>query len=86
MEKVIVCVRDNIAEIFHDVRCEVNTASAIRAFEQSVKESPHKNDYALWLVAHQDTTTGEIKPCEPVRIYSGTEVMTNNVTDIKEGK
>jgi hypothetical protein len=92
MKKVLVCVKDNVAEIFHDIRCEINVASAIRAFSQSVQDSPHKDDYSLYLVGEMDTTNGTIYPGskdshnDPVRIYSGHDVKTNNVTPIEEVK
>jgi hypothetical protein len=86
MKKVMVCVKDTVSEIFHDIRCEVNTASAIRSFSASLQDTPHKDDYQLYLVGEQDQNNGEIEPCDPVRIYSGHDVKTNNVTPIEEAK
>jgi hypothetical protein len=86
MKKVMVCVKDTVSEIFHDIRCEVNTASAIRSFSQSLADTPHKDDYQLYLVGEQDQNNGQIEPCDPVRIYSGHDVKTNNVTSIEDGK
>lgn len=82
MEKVIVSVKDNVAEIFNDPRVEINAASAIRAFSLSVKETPHKDDYSLYIVGEFDSKNGQIKPCEPQRIYSGHDVKIDNVTEI----
>lgn len=76
MKKVIVCVRDNVAEVFHDPRTEVNTASAIRAFSDSVIDSPHKDDFALYLIGEHDTDNGSVLPCEPVRIFTGLDVKS----------
>lgn len=86
MLKVIVSVKDNVAEMFHDPRTEVNTASAIRAFSQSIEESPHKDDYSLYQIGTMDTNTGDIIPNEPLRIYTGHDVKIKNVTQITEKK
>jgi hypothetical protein len=86
MKKVMVCVKDTVSEIFHDIRCEVNTASAIRSFSASLQDSPHKDDYQLYLVGEQDQNNGKIEPCDPVRIYSGHDVKINNVTPIEDAK
>ena len=82
MKKLVISVKDNVAEMFNDPRVEVNAASAIRAFTLSVKESPHKDDYSLYLLGEMDTNTGMLTPCEPQRIYSGHDVKINNVEEI----
>jgi hypothetical protein len=74
MKKVIVTVKDTVAEIFNDCRVEINAASAIRAFSQGVKDSPHKDDYSLYIIGEMDMDTGVITPCEPMRIHSGHDV------------
>lgn len=76
MIKVIVSVKDTVAEIFNDARMEVNIASALRAFNEAVKDSPHKDDYAMYQVGTFDTNTGVIIPNEPVRLCSGHDVKT----------
>lgn len=81
MQKIIVVVKDNVAETFHDTRNEINVASAIRAFTHSVQESPNKDDYSLYQVGIFDTDSGNIKPNEPIRLYTGHEVK-NKVSSI----
>lgn len=84
MLKVIVSVKDVVSEMFHDPRAEVNVASAIRAFAESVKDSPHKDDYSLYQIGTMDTNNGTITANEPVRISSGHDVQTNNVEELKK--
>ena len=84
MLKIIVSVKDVIADIFNDPRSEINAASAIRAFEHSVKESPHKDDYSLYQIGTMDTCNGTITANEPVRLCTGHDVKINNVTDIPD--
>ena len=43
MLKILISVKDTVAEIFNDPRAEINTASAIRSFSMSVSKSPHKD-------------------------------------------
>lgn len=82
----MVCVKDSVSEIFHDIRCEINTASAIRSFSASLQDSPHKDDYHLYLVGEQNQDNGTVTACVPTRIYSGHDVKVNNVTSIEEAK
>ena len=82
MLKVIVSVKDNVSEIFNDPRVEVNTASAIRAFTNSVKETPYKDDFSLYQVGTFETNNGTVTPNEPLRIYTGHDVKTDNVVDL----
>jgi hypothetical protein len=94
MKKVIISVKDNVAEVFNDARVEINVASAIRSFTASVKDIPHKDDFTLYVIGEMDTNNGTIKPCEPVRVYSGSDVklqvdatdgLIDTVTPIKAG-
>ena len=83
MKKVIISVKDNVAEMFNDPRVEINAGSAIRAFSQSVQDSPHKDDFSLYVIGEFDTDTGMCEPCEPVRIYTGHDIKTNNIEELK---
>jgi hypothetical protein len=74
MLKIVVSVKDTIAEVFHDPHTEINSATAIRAFSASIKESPHKDDYSLYQIGTFDTQTGVLTPNEPLRIHSGHDV------------
>lgn len=86
MLKVIVCVKDNVAEIFNDPRVEINSASAIRAFTESVKDATHKDDYSLYQIGTFDTDNGNVIPNEPLRLYSGHDVKVDNVVQLKENE
>jgi len=82
MLKIIISVKDTVSEVFNDPRVEINAGSAIRAFSQSVQESVNKDDYVMYQVGTFDTTNGKVKPNDPIRIYSGHDVKTDNVTSI----
>lgn len=74
MLKTIIALKDTVAETFLDPRTEINTASAMRTFRQSVQDHPNKDDFALYQIGMFDTDKGEILACEPIRIMSGHEV------------
>lgn len=84
MLKIIVSVKDNVAEIFNDPRVELNAATAIRAFTHSIQDSPHKDDFSLYQIGTFDTLNGAVKENEPIRLYSGHDVKDGNVVDIKK--
>lgn len=86
MKKVIIAIKDTIAEVFHDPRIEINVPSAIRAFTDGVKDSPHKDDFSMYIIGEFDTQKGEITPQEPTRIYSGHDVTANINTEIGNEK
>ncbi len=75
MNKVIISVKDTIAEIFNDPRVEINAASAIRAFTNSIQDNKNKDDFTLYIVGEFDTQNGEVTPCDPVKIFTGHDVM-----------
>jgi len=77
MKKVIISVKDTVAEIFNDPRVEINSASAIRAFTHSIEDNKNKDDFAMYYLGEFDTSNGEIKPSEPVKIYSGHDVSAH---------
>lgn len=76
MKKVIISVKDTVAEIFNDPRVEINAASAIRAFTNSIESSKSKDDFSLYIIGEFDTNNGEVYPSEPTRIYSGHDVKS----------
>lgn len=84
MLKIIISVKDTVSEIFNDPRVEVNTASAIRAFTQSLKDTTHKDDFVLYQVGTFNTQNGEVTKGEPIKIHSGHDIKTDNVTEIPE--
>jgi hypothetical protein len=83
MLKIIISVKDTVADIFNDPRVEINAASAIRAFSQSVKESEMKDDFQLYQIGTFDTDNGMVTYNDPLRLYSGHDVKTDNVVDMK---
>ena len=86
MLKVIVCIKDNVAEMFNDPRAEINTASAIRSFTQSIQESPHKDDFSLYQIGTFNTNNGVVEHNEPLKIYSGHDVKTDNDVPLAHGE
>lgn len=75
MEKIIVSVGDNVANVFNDPMVAVNVASAIRSFVDGVVEHKHKDDFVLYKVGVFDTTTGEITANTPVKLITGIEIQ-----------
>jgi hypothetical protein len=76
MKTKLYSIRDNIAEVFNKPFTEFNDASATRAFINSAKENPNIKDYSLYLLGEFDDNGGHIIPVEPVRVYSGTEIKS----------
>ena len=80
---------DKVSHVFNPPIQEVNDASAIRAFIQSVKDSPHKNDYELWKLGEFDNNDGQIYPgikdsqTSPVKLYTGLDILDTEVTERK---
>jgi hypothetical protein len=74
MEKIIISVKDTVAEVFNEPRTEQNVQSAIRAFEHSIKDSPHKDDFVMYQIGTFNPINGEVKGCDPFKIYSGHDV------------
>ena len=60
MKKVIISVKDTVAEIFNDTRVEINTASAIRAFTHSIEDNKNKDDFTMYLLGEFNPLNGEI--------------------------
>lgn len=83
MKLKIYSIYDTVAQVFNKPFTDINDATAIRAFSQSVMESPHKNDYQLYNLGEYTDHDGAIVPYEPVRIYTGFDVK-NNVVDLPE--
>lgn len=75
MLKIIVSIRDNVAEIFNDPRVEINTASAIRAFNETLKDHPHKNDFTMYQIGVMNTDNGEVLGNDPTKIASGLDIQ-----------
>jgi hypothetical protein len=73
-KKILVGLRDNVAECFTNFFYEKNSGTAIRAFSESVKDSPHKDDYSIWLLGEVNEQDGSVSSFEPTRIFSGLDV------------
>jgi len=84
MKKVIISVKDTVAEVFNDPRVEVNAGSAIRAFTNSIQGNKNKDDFTLYIVGEFDTQNGEVEPCDPVKIYSGHDVKTEEIYSMSD--
>jgi hypothetical protein len=68
-------IYDKVAETFNDPFKELNNASAIRSFQHSVIDQPHKDDYVIYHVGTFDTDKGEYNAIQPVRLLTGLEVQ-----------
>lgn len=86
-------VYDSVAAYFNKPVTEMNDASAIRAFDQSIYDQPHATDYHLYKVAEFDDASGGVKSIVPVRIRTGFESVAakkksnpDMFTDIDENK
>jgi hypothetical protein len=76
MKQNMYSVYDTVAETFNIPFKELNNASAIRSFQHSVIEQPHKDDYALYFVGTFDDDSGRYEiPKEPLRLLTGLEVQ-----------
>ena len=77
-------IYDTVAEVFNKPFTEVNNASAIRAFTESLDQVKHKTDYALYRVGEFDEQSGVIKPEEtPSKIYTGFDIK-EEITELPE--
>jgi len=78
-------IYDNVAEVFNKPFSDINDASAIRAFSQSVEDNKNKDDYTLYHIGGFDDNSGSITADKsPKKLRSGFEIKTNNVTSISE--
>lgn len=83
MFKNLYAIYDTVAEVFNNPFVSINNQSAIRDFSTSVKEQPHKDDYALYHIGAYDDNAGTITASDtPLKIYSGLEVKVDNVTEM----
>lgn len=74
---------DTLSEIFHKPFTEINNASATRAFNESIKENPNKNDFVLYHIGAYDDNSGTIiANSNPVKVTSGIECKTAEVTEL----
>lgn len=58
---IIISIRDNVTELFHNLVLSNNEADAIRSF-YALKDEPNYKDFTLWKMGDYDMHTGEIKP------------------------
>lgn len=68
-------IYDKVTETFNDPFKQLNNAAAIRSFQHSVIEEPHKDDYVIYFVGTFDSDKGEYNPTQPVRLLTGLEVQ-----------
>ena len=78
-------IYDTVSEVFNKPFADINDASAIRAFSESVKDQPHKNDYILYHIGGFDDNSGMIT-CDkaPLKLKTGFEVKADNVVEMPE--
>jgi len=75
-------VYDKVAAIFHKPFSEINDATAIRAFENSLKENPDTVDFELYSVGEFDDSNGEITMHQSTtRIRTGFDIAAAWPTD-----
>lgn len=68
-------IYDNVAQVFNKPFMEINNATAIRAFTDSLEKEKHKNDYTLFHLGELDDQNGEITPCDvPIKILTGFDI------------
>ena len=73
-------IYDTVAEVFNKPFADINDASAIRSFSESVKDQAHKNDYVLYHIGGFDDNSGQITADKaPLKLKSGFEVKNENV-------
>lgn len=77
MKKQIYAIYDNCGEMFVKTFENVNDKLAIRDFEMTVVEQPHKNDYELWRLADFNDVSGDIISNKK-RLKTGLEVQHFN--------
>ena len=66
---------DTVTEVFNKPFTEVNDASAIRAFTNSIEEAKNKNEYELYHIGAYNDNNGQLEGnLNPVKIKTGFEV------------
>jgi len=73
-------IRDSLAEIYNKPFTEINNATAIRAFSQSMQQTKNKEDYVLYHIGTFDDNAGSFTVNDPVKIFSGSEVTQEETT------
>lgn len=73
-------IYDTVAAIFHKPFTEVNHASAVRAFDNSLIDNPNTTDYVLYFVATMEDTSGVISSVTPEKIRTGFETISISST------
>jgi len=77
-------IYDKVAEIFNKPFTEINDASAVRAFKQSLDDNKAvKEDYELYNVGVFTDHDGVIIQEKTKRIYSGIEYKIDDLPEIK---
>lgn len=82
MKLNIYSIYDTVAEVFNKPFTDINDATAIRSFVQSVSDQPHKNDYVLYNLGVFTDHDGTILQDRPVKIRSGFDVKNADVVEM----
>jgi hypothetical protein len=76
-------IRDTIAEYAHKPFTAHNNNDAIRAFTQACQKGDmNKDDFTLYHIGAFDDINLTITAGEPLKIYSGLDIQTDNVKAI----
>jgi hypothetical protein len=80
MIRPLYCIYDTVAEVFNKPFPAHNDADAMRAFEDSLKESLRKDEYVLYYLGDFNDANGTInKAQEPMKIQAGLDIKTKNL-------
>jgi hypothetical protein len=75
MKYQIMTIRDNVTEVFNKPYYSLNNADGIRAFVNSLRGNPNKNDYTLYRCGEFDEENGvHYLEDTPVKIYTGLDI------------
>lgn len=77
MYKNIYSIYDTVSELFNNPFTDINDASAIRAFTQSIQTQDHKNDFVLYHLGGFDDNSGQITMNgNPLKISAGLSIKS----------
>lgn len=82
MKLFLYSIYDKVACVFNKPFTELNNQTAIRSFDQSLKDNPHIKDYELYKLAEYSDHNGEIDPVPIAKIRTGLDL----IHEIKKGE
>ena len=84
MKLYLFAVYDKIACVFFKPFTEINHASAMRVFDQSIKDKENMEDYDLYVLAEFDDNNGQVDPTKVESIRKGLDVKSHHATVTRE--